>query len=301
MDILRSLRVFVMSVQNGSLSSAGRQLGMSPASVSRCISVMEDKLGARLLNRSSRNLTLTEAGQIYYRYAEQILAQVEEADASVSQLQHAPRGLLRVHSRTLIGTQKIGPALPEFLRRYPEIKIDLMFSNRVIDLIEQNIDVDIRIGALEDSTLIAKKLIGSERVLCASPAYLASAPPILQPADVARHNCLTYSLNQGATVWRFADSAGAVTEVSVNGNFQTDHGPTLRTMALADVGLILMPDWSIRRDLEAGTLVAVLPQYRISYSSFENGIYAVYLQRRHLSAKVRIFVDYLSEIMRDMR
>lgn len=298
MDIVRSLRIFVLSVQNKSLSSAGRHLGMSPASVSRCISVMEEKLGARLLNRSSRKLTLTEAGQIYYRYAEQILAQVEEADASVSQLQSAPRGLLRVHSRTLIGTQQIGPALPEFLRRYPDIKIDLMLSNRVVDLIEQNIDVDIRIGALEDSTLIARKLVGSERVLCASPAYLAGASPILQPADLARHNCLTYSLNLGATIWRFADGSGAVAEVPVNGSFQTDHGPTLRTMALADVGLVLMPDWSVRRDIEAGLLVPVLPQYRISYGSFENGIYAVYLQRRYLSAKVRVFVDFLAEVMK---
>ncbi|SEQ23944.1 transcriptional regulator, LysR family [Faunimonas pinastri] len=298
MDNLRAIRVFVMVVQSGSLSAAGRQIGMSPASVSRYINALEDGIGSRLLNRSSRKLTLTEAGHVYFQHAEQILNQLDEAESSISQLQRSPRGTLRVHSRLLFGTRELVPALPAFLEQYPDIKVDLMLSNQVIDLVEQNIDVDIRIGALEDSSLIARKLTGSERVLCASPAYLARSAPIHVPADLAQHNCLTYRLNMGRTVWRFADANDMISEVPVDGGLQTDNGPSLREFALAGVGIVLMPDWSIREDLARGSLVQVLSDYRVSYAAFENGIYAVYQPSRYMSAKVRLFVDFLAELCR---
>ena len=292
------MRIFVMAVQNGSLSAAGRQIGMSPASVSRHVNALEDEVGSRLLNRSSRKLTLTEAGQIYMRHAEEILNRLEEASSRISQLQRSPRGTLRVHSRILIGTQHIVPAIPEFLRRFPDVKVDLRLSNHVIDLVEQNIDVDIRIGKLQDSSFIAKKLLGSERVLCASPRYLGKHPPIREPADLRHHSCLTYYVNSGATIWCFADGRDVLTDVSVDGPFQSDHGPALRDLALAHAGIILMPDWSVRDDIATGALVRVLPEFRVSYGAFENGVYAVYQGSRHLSAKVRLFVDFLSERFR---
>jgi DNA-binding transcriptional LysR family regulator len=299
MDSLRALRVFAIIVRSGSLSAAGRQIGMSPASVSRHVTSLEDRIGSRLLNRSSRKLTLTEAGELYFQYAEQILHQLEEAERSVSQLQGTPRGTLRVHSRLLFGTQHLIDVMPEFLKKYPEIKIDLMLSNEVIDLVEQNIDVDIRIGKLQDSSLIAKKLLGSERVLCASPGYLQNAAPLETPHDLANHNCLTYRLNMGRTVWRFADAADMITEVPVEGSFQSDYGPALRQMALADAGIALMPDWSVKDDLESGQLVRLFDDLRISYAAFENGIYAVYQPSRYMSAKVRVFIDFLIAVCKD--
>ncbi|CAH1690429.1 Transcriptional regulator, LysR family [Hyphomicrobiales bacterium] len=299
MDTLRAMRMFVMVVQSGSLSSAGRKIGMSPASISRYINALEDNVGSRLLNRSSRKLTLTDAGEIYFRYVEQILNQIEEVHSNLSQLQHSPRGTLRVHSRILIATQQIIPAMPRFMALYPDIKIDLMISNNVIDLVEQNVDVDIRIGELQDSSLIARKLVSSERVLCASPGYLARSAPITSPQDLAQHNCLSYRVHMGGTTWRFADQDGAITEIPIQGSFQTDNGPALRTLALADAGIILMPDWSVMHDLRAGTLVSILPGYRVSYGSFDNGVYAVYQQSRHLSAKVRAFVDFLAALLRE--
>jgi DNA-binding transcriptional LysR family regulator len=175
-DSLQPMRIFVSVVQNGSLSSAGRQLGLSPASVSRHLSGLEESLGCRLVNRTSRKLTLTEAGELYFAKVEQILHQVAEANDSVAQLQSLPRGTLRVHSRMLIGHLFVVPALPTFLAQNPEVKVDLLLSNRVVDLVEQNIDIDIRIGKLVDSSLVAKRLAVSERILCGAPEYFENRP-----------------------------------------------------------------------------------------------------------------------------
>ncbi|WP_423456296.1 LysR family transcriptional regulator [Ottowia sp. VDI28] len=294
MDSLRSIEIFVQVVHHGSLSAAARKLGTSAASVSRQVSALEDSLGARLLNRTSRKLTLTEAGEAYFHHAEQILHHVDEATQSVTNLQRAPRGTLRVHSRILVGQLFIIPAIAEFLIAQPEIKIDLMLSNLSVDLVEQNIDVDIRIGKLSDSSLIAKRLTLSDRVVCASPAYLKRSPKIRQPQDLGAHNCLTYRLSKGNVQWRFMNGKGVTTDVPVNGSLQTDYGPALRTAALAGLGLALMPDWSVREDIERGTLVRLFPEFKASFLEFDNGVYAVYQRSRHMSAKVRLFVDHLT-------
>ena len=294
MDWMQPMRIFVAVVQNGSLSSAGRQLGLSPASVSRHIGALEESLGCRLVNRTSRKLTLTEAGELYYAKVGEILHQIAEANDSVAQLQAEPRGTLRVHSRVLVGHLHIMPVLPEFLSRYPDVSVDLLMSNRVIDVVEQNIDVDIRIGKLVDSSLVARKLAASERVVCAAPSYLDARPAIASPDDLAGHNCLTSRINVGRTVWRFLDSAGALREIPVEGTFTTDNGYALLTATLAGVGIALMPDWSVRDHLAAGRLRQLLPQFRVSHIEFDNGIYAVFQKSKHMSAKVRAFIDYLA-------
>ena len=293
MDWLQPMRIFVSVVQNGSLSSAGRELGLSPASVSRHISALEESLGSRLINRSSRKLTLTEAGELYFNKVEQILHQVAEANDSVAQLQTTPRGTLRVHSRMLVGHLIVVPALPAFLARHPEIKVDLLLSNNTVDLVERNIDVDIRIGKLNDSSLVARRLAAAERVLCAAPAYLDARARVTAPADLAAHNCLTYRINVGQTVWRFIDAAGSMEEVQVGGTLQSDNGLALLSATLAGVGVALMPDWAVRDPIRDGKLVRLLPQYRVSHIEFDNGVYAVY-QRTLMSAKVRAFIEFLA-------
>jgi DNA-binding transcriptional LysR family regulator len=247
-----------------------------------------------LVNRSSRKLTLTEAGELYYGKVEQILHQIAEANDSVSQLQTAARGTLRVHTRMLVGHLIVVPALPEFMERNPDVKIDLLMSNNAVDLVERNIDVDIRIGKLNDSSLVARRLSPAERVLCASPAYLASRGAVQSPDDLAAHNCLTYRINVGQTVWRFLDEAGVLKEVPVAGSLQSDNGLALLNATLAGVGVALMPDWAVREHLAAGRLKRLLPQFRISHIEFDNGVYAVY-QRSHMAAKVRAFIDFLAE------
>ena len=186
--------------------------------MSRHISALEESLGCRLVNRSSRKLTLTEAGELYFTKVEQILQQIAEANDTVAQLQTMPRGTLRVHSRMLVGHLIVVPALPDFLARNPEVRVDLLLSNNAVDLVERNIDVDIRIGKLVDSSLVGTAARSpAERVLCAAPAYLEARPPIEAPGDLAAHNCLTYRINVGQTVWRFIDGAGAMQEVQVGG------------------------------------------------------------------------------------
>lgn len=296
MDSLKAVQVFVRVVQHGSLSSAARKLDISPASASRQVSALEDHLGARLLNRTSRKLTLTEAGEKYFYHAEQILQHVDEAQHSISQLQASPRGTLRVHSRVLVGQLFIVPAITDFLLQYPEIRIDLMLSNQIVDLVQQNIDVDIRIGKLSDSSLIARRMAISERVVCASPAYLSRHAAIEQPQDLTAHNCLTYRLTMGSVQWHFMDGEGHTTDVAVSGSLQTDFGPALREATLRGLGLALMPDWSVRDDLRSGALVRLFPRYKVSFLEFDNGVYAVYQRSRHMSTKVKLLVDHLSRV-----
>lgn len=293
MDWLQPMRIFVSVVQNGSLSSAGRELGLSPASVSRHISALEGSLGCRLINRSSRKLTLTEAGELYFAKVEHILQQVAEANDSVAQLQTTPRGTLRVHSRMLVGHLVVVPALPMFLARHPELKVDLLLSNNTVDLVERNIDVDVRIGKLNDSSLVARRLAAAERVLCAAPSYLDARAPVSAPSDLAAHNCLTYRINVGQTVWRFIDAAGSMQEVLVRGTLQSDNGLALLAATLAGVGIALMPDWAVREPLRDGRLRQLLAGYRVSHIEFDNGVYAVH-QRTLMAAKVRAFIDYLA-------
>ena len=299
MEWVRAARLFVSVVHTGSLSAAGRQAGLSTATVSRLILALEQSLGGRLLNRTTRKLSLTEAGQVYFRQAEQILRQISDANDSVAKFQSVPRGTLRVHTRMLVGHQYIVPALPQFLAQHPEIKIDLMLSNYPVDLVEKNIDVDIRIGKLDDSSLVARKLAASERLVCASPAYLERSPPIASPLDLARHNCLTYRINLGETVWRFVDADSEMVAVPVSGSFQTDNGHALLESVRAGVGIGLMPDWAISTDLSSGRLVRLFPNHRVSYTEFDNGIYAVYQQTNKTLAKVRVFIEFLVRLFQE--
>jgi DNA-binding transcriptional LysR family regulator len=295
---LKAMRVFVSVVQNGSLSSAGRQVDLSPASVSRLIGSLEASIGCHLLNRTTRKISLTEAGEIYYRQVEQILQQITQANASVAQLQTVPRGTLRVHSRMLVGHQYLVPALPAFLALNPELKVDLLMSNHDIDFVERNVDVDVRIGKLADSSLVARKLTSAERYVCASPDYLERHAPLSVPLDLAAHNCLTYRINLGHTIWRFIAADGSLLEVPVSGSLQSDNGEALLHATRAGVGISLMPDWAVRDDLASGRLQRLFPQQRASHIEFENGIYAVYQKTRHNSAKVKAFVDFLVALFR---
>jgi DNA-binding transcriptional LysR family regulator len=298
MDTLRAMRVVQAVVQTGSLSSAARQLGLSAPSVTRQIQALEEQLGARLFHRTSRHLTLTEAGELYHRHVEQILAQIEEAHADVANLQAVPRGTLRVHARVLVGLLHIAPALPRFLTANPELRVDLQLSNQIVDPVERQVDVDIRIGALADSSLIARRLATTERIVCAAPSYLAQRPAPLVPADLARHDCLTYRLNMGRPVWRFLDAAGALVEVPVSGSMQTDSGPALLEATRGGLGIALMPDWSVLEELRDGRLVRLFRDYRVSHMEFENGIYAVYPDSRRMPTKLRVFLDFLSDWFR---
>ena len=294
MEWLRAAELFVAVFQLGSLSAAARRAGVSPATVSRIIRALEEEVGGRLLNRTSRKLNLTEAGELYFARVEQILHQIQEANDSVARLQATPRGTLRIHSRVLVGNQYIVPALPEFMSRYPDISVDLTMSNYTTDLVAQNIDVDIRIGKLEDSSLIARKLCNAERIVCATRGYLDSAPPLERPVDLSNHNCLTYRLNLGRPIWRFLDAAGQLIEVPVSGSLQSDNGQALLYAMEAGHGVAVMPDWAVQSSIDSGKVVRLFPDHEASHIEFDNGVYAVFPQSRQAPTKVRVFVDFIA-------
>jgi len=290
MDRLAAMQAFARVAEAGSFSAAARQLGMAKSVVSKLVMGLENHLGARLINRTTRRLSLTEAGIAYYESCTRILAAVEEAELSVGRLQAVPRGRLKVNASMSFGFLHLAPAIPDFLAHHPEVEIDLTLNDQFTDLVQEGYDVAVRIGALPDSSLIARKLAPSRRVLCASPAYLDRHGVPQVPEDLARHNCLGYAYLVTGNEWRFRgpDREHAV---RVSGNFDVNNGDALRAAALGGLGIAQLPTFIIGQDLAAGTLRCLLSDYVLP----ETNIHAVYPHNRHLSAKVRAFVDFLAE------
>lgn len=300
MDTLACMRLFVRVVQAGSFSAAGRQIGISPASVFRMINGLEDELGVRLLNRSSRKLTLTEAGELYSQKLEGILGEIEDANAAVSQLHLAPRGTLRVHTRVSLGIHHIAPLLPQFLAQYGELKIDLRLSEGPLDLAEHNIDVAIHVGDVFGSNLLVRKVASGPRVVCASPSYLSSAPALTRPEDLAEHNCMTFRAEENEPIWRFRKGKELI-ELAVSGNLKADNGDVLHVAALNGMGVVLLRTWSVGSDLKAGRLVRLLGGYEATPFGFDHDIHLVTQKSKHRSLKVRLFSEYMAKAFRKKR
>jgi DNA-binding transcriptional LysR family regulator len=289
MDRLTSLTAFVRVVDSGGFSAAGRHLNMSTTMVSNHVQSLEDRLGARLLNRTTRKVSLTEVGKTYYDRCTQILADLEQADDVAGSSQSTPRGTLRIHTATHI-VPFVAPVVAEFLASYPEVKVDLTMGEQNIDMIEERIDVAIRLSPPPDSSLIARSLATWRHVLCCSHGYLEKHPRPLQLSDLAEHNCARHMLYPYQDEWHFVDRKGAPASVRVSGNLFTNSGETIRVAALQGVGVCLAPGFLVHDDLEAGRLVRLLPEYR----PVEFALNAIYPHRHHLSAKVRSFIDLLA-------
>jgi DNA-binding transcriptional LysR family regulator len=289
MDRLTSLTAFVRVVDSGGFSAAGRRLNMSTTMVSNHVQALEDRLGARLLHRTTRKVSLTEVGKAYYDRATQILADLEQADDIASATQSTPRGTLRIYSATHI-VQFIAPVVAEFLNQYPEVKVDLAIGERSIDPIDEGIDVAIRLTPPPDSSLIVRSLATWRHVLCCSPAYLEKHGQLQQLSELADHNCVRHVLYPFEDGWHFVDRKGDPASVRVSGNLISNSGETLRTAALRGVGILLAPGFLVSDDLDSGRLVRLLPDYR----PVEFAMSAVYPHRHHLSAKVRSFIDLLA-------
>jgi DNA-binding transcriptional LysR family regulator len=288
MDRLTSLTAFVRVVDSGGFSAAGRKLNMSTTMVSNHVQSLENRLGARLLNRTTRKVSLTEVGKAYYDRATQILADLEQADDIAGALQSTPRGTLRIYTATHV-VQFIAPVVAGFLGSYPDVKVDLTIGERAIDMIDEGFDLAIRLTPPPDSSLIVRSLATWRHVLCCSPFYLDQHGPLRQLADLADHNCVRHALYPFEDEWRFADRKGAPASVRVSGNLVSNSGETLRRAALQGVGICLAPGFMVADDLESGRLVRLLPDYR----PVELAMNAVYPHRHHLSAKVRSFIDRL--------
>ena len=285
--------VFSKVVQGGSLSAAARELGISPAVVSRTLAAMEARLGVRLINRTTRSLHLTDEGASYYETCSRILAEIEEADAAAAARRVEPQGMLRVALPASFGLNHIAPLIPRFAERYPKVELALSLSDRSVNLVEEGFDLAIRIAELKDSSLAARKLAPNRRVVCASPAYLRQHVEPKTPQDLAKHNCLIATWEQGMSMtWEYKSPVGKRGSVRVTGRYACDNWEVLREWAVAGLGVALKSTWDVRKHLEDGSLVPLLPGY--DFSS-DVGIYAVYPHRRHLPAKTRVFIDYLAE------
>ncbi len=288
MDRFTSMEVFARVAEVKGFSEAARRLGQSKSSVSKHVSALENHLGVRLLNRTTRRLSLTEAGVAYYDWCRRIAADMEAAEDSVTRLHADPRGNLKVNAPMSFGRLHLAPVIPEFLERYPHVTVEMSMDDRVVDLIEEGFDLAVRITRLADSSLIARRIASSRRVICASPDYLEKHGVPRTPADLAHHNCLIYSYSPQGDRWRFTGPDGEYT-VRVSGNFWANSGDALQTAALGGVGVMSIPSFMIGEDLRAGRLVAVLEDY----GQPELPIHAVYPHQRHLTAKVRAFIDFM--------
>jgi DNA-binding transcriptional LysR family regulator len=288
MDRLTSLTAFARVAESGGFSAAARKLNMSTTMVSNHVQALEDRLGVRLLNRTTRKVSLTEVGRAYYNSAVQILADIEQADDIAGALQSTPRGTLRIYTATHI-VQFVAPVVADFLKQFSGVKVDLTIGERTVDMIDEGYDIAIRLTPPPDSSLIVRSLATWRHVLCCSPGYLEKHGPLTQLSELADHNCVRHVLYPYADDWHFADRKGAPASVRVSGNLISNSGETLRIATLQGVGILLAPGFLIADDLESGRLVRLLPDYR----PVELAMNAVYPHRHHLSAKVRSFIDLL--------
>ncbi|MBB4041844.1 DNA-binding transcriptional LysR family regulator [Microvirga flocculans] len=290
LDRVTSMQVFVRVAGLGSFSAAARALHLSQTMVTKHVAALEERLGVKLLHRSTRKLTLTEGGRNYLAACERILAEIEEAEASASLERIEPRGVLRLNVPLTFGFRHIAPAIPEFTRLHPAVSFDLGLADRYVDLIEEGWDLAIRIGRLKDSSLVARRLAPCRTVVCAAPSYLKEhgIPQTLD--DLARHNCLGYTLPSaiGANRWTFGPEGEIV--VPVQGNLRANNGDALLAAAAAGQGLIYQPTFIVGDSLRDGSLVPVLG----GYPTYQPGIHAVLPSARQAPAKVRAFIAFLA-------
>ena len=289
MDRFLEMQTFGAVVDAGSFVKAADALGMSKAAVSRHVGDLEARLGVRLLHRTTRRLSLTGEGQVFYARSKELLAGVAEAEAEITSRSGAASGLLRVNAPVTFGIRHLGPLWGVFRARYPNVSLDVTLADRVVDLVEEGYDIAIRIATLPSSTLISKRLATTRMVLCASPEYLKARGAPRHPAELAAHAVISYSYWSTRDEWHFDGPQGHVS-VKTQPCMHTNSGDTCRAAALAHQGVILQPTFLVGGDLAAGTLVELIPEFR----SIELGIYAIYPTRKHVSPKVRALVDFLA-------
>jgi DNA-binding transcriptional LysR family regulator len=289
MDQFAALRAFVAVAEARSFSSAALALRIAKSAVSRQVSDLESALGARLIHRTTRSLSLSEAGRAYFERAARILADLDDANRAVGELQAAPRGRLRISAPMSFGFLHLMPALSDFMARYPEVVVDLAMNDRFVDLVNEGFDVAIRIATLPDSSLIARQLAPARRVICASPNYLSTHGAPRSPNDLKTHACLFNSNLPSAREWRFVSPDDVPVPVTVNGRLSVDNGDALRVAALRGLGLANLPTFIVGADLQSGALATVLD----SFVAQDLSISAVYPHSRHLSPTVRALIDFI--------
>ncbi|RCS58080.1 LysR family transcriptional regulator [Parvibium lacunae] len=291
MDRLEAMRVFCRVVELGSFAAAADKLGQSTSAVSRWVAQLESHLQVRLLNRTTRRISLTESGQAYYERAAHLLTELDEVESAVSEQAVVPRGTLKITTSTGFAVHHLAPALAACRQVHPQLQFNVSISSRKVDLVEEGFDLALRIGDPGSQHVVARPIGKTKLLYVASPDYLKRHPPIQTPSDLAAHNCITYEHDSDGGIWNFYDEQGNKHAVQVRGEVHTDNGEFMVEAAAHGAGIGTGPCFIVRSYLEAGRLVRVLP----AYSADEMTIYAVYPNRKHLSAKVRTFVSFIQQ------
>jgi DNA-binding transcriptional LysR family regulator len=287
MDRLSSMAAFVKAVETGSFSAAGDAMQMSAQLIGKHVHHLEQRLGVRLLNRTTRRQSLTDFGREFYERSKSILAEVEMAESLAAETQALPSGRLRINAPVSFGMQSLAPRLPEFMQANPMISVELTLANRSVDLIDEGFDVVFRVGQLSDSGLIARPLAPYRLILCAAPSYLKGRPPITTPWDLQEHECLGFSHTELRTHWTFDGAEGRVV-VPVSGRYMADHGEPLLCAAIAGLGVMLQPVELVSHSLEQGALVPLLPDYPVP----SRALHVLYAPDRRITPKLRTFLDF---------
>jgi len=288
MDRLLEMQTFCAVVEADSFVAASESMGMSKAAVSRYINELESRLGVRLLHRTTRRLSLTEEGEVFYIRCRELLAGVEEAEAELTSRSSVARGVLRINAPVSFGIRHLAPLWGEFHARYPNVELNIDLSDRMVDIVEEGFDIAIRIAALRDSTLVSRSITTTRLVACASPAYLQANGTPARPEDLIHHRVIAYSNLATGNDWHFEGPNGRVS-IRVRPWMHANNGDTCCAAAIAHQGVIHQPSFLVQDDLDAGRLVELLPEYR----SAELGVYAVYPTRKFVTPKVRALINYL--------
>lgn len=291
MDVMHSMAVFRRVVEAQSFSAVARETSMSQSTVSKHIAALEERLGTKLLNRSTRSIMLTEAGKEYYNHCIRILNDFQEAEASVGKGKIKPAGTLRLSCSAAFGRCFIVPYLHEFLGSYPDISIDLLFEDDYVDLVKEGIDLAIRVGPLADSTLIARKIGTSPRLVVASPEYLVKHGRPKKPGDLIKHECLLYTLQKAPDLWYFNSAQEGEESVRVNGRFKASSPDAICDAAIAGLGIAIVYEWHAFPYIRSAQLKIILPEYKATTYD----IHVVYPERRFVPPKVKRMIEFLAE------
>lgn len=291
MDRFKEIEAFVTVVEAGSFVAAGDALHVSKAAVSRAVLELEKRLGARLLQRTTRRLSITEAGRAYYDRCKQIMAELDEADSAVGAVTGTAVGKLRINAPVSFGIRHLSPVWGQFMQRYPQVELEIDLSDRIVDVVDEGFDAVVRISRLVDSTLVHRKLATTRIMAVASPGYIEAHGLPRHPDALEDHATIGYEYAASGDIWRFENEEEGVVEITTRPKARANNGDTCRSMALDGVGVAMEPDFLVAHDLAAGRLVHLFPQFTCR----EIGIYVVYPSRKHLSVKVRALVDFLAE------
>jgi len=296
MDVMHSMAVFRRVVEAKNFSAVARETNMSQSTVSKHIAALEERLDTKLINRSTRSLTLTEAGKEYYHHCIRILNDFQEAEASIGKGKIKPTGTLRISTSASFGRTCMLPHLDEFFATYPDIDVDLLFDDHYVDLVKQGVDLAIRIGPLADSSLIARKIGTSKRVIVASPDYLVKHGRPKKPSDLEKHECLFYSLQKSPDLWYFNSTQEGDESIRVNGRFKASSPDAICDAAAEGLGIAVISEWNARQYIKSGRLKTILPDYRPTTYD----IHAVYPERRFVPQKVKRMIEFLAKKVKEL-